>query len=85
MKGFDTQKILKTAKTSRDILINCGKLYLTSNGIERKFYKFLYGRLKIPGRPISININNYDSFKTNGYIINSNGDISSNASITDEK
>ncbi len=45
----------------------------------------LYGRLKIPGRPISININNYDSFKTNGYIINSNGDISSNASITDEK
>ena len=46
MKGFDTQKILRTAKTSRDILINCGKLYLTSNGIERHFYKFLYGRLK---------------------------------------
>tara|TARA_R100001015_G_C4560367_1_gene120336 strand:+ start:77 stop:232 length:156 start_codon:yes stop_codon:yes gene_type:complete len=46
MIGLGKLRTLITAKTSYDILINCGKLYLTSKGLERNFYKFLYGKLK---------------------------------------
>ena len=46
MTDFGKLKTLTTVKTSRDILINCGKLYLNSRKAERKFYKFLYGKLK---------------------------------------
>lgn len=45
----------------------------------------LYGRLRVPGRPISVNINNYESFVNNGHSVNSYGDISANGVMKNEK
>lgn len=57
----------------------------TQNIMEGDPIPVLYGRLKIPGRPISININNYESFTNSGHSINAAGDISANGVMENEK
>jgi len=50
----------------------------TQNIAEGDPIPVLYGRLKVPGKPIAVDINNYESFNGNGHSINSYGDISAN-------
>ena len=50
----------------------------TQNIVEGDPIPVLYGQLRVPGRPISINMNNYDKFDTSGYTMSSQGDISPN-------
>ncbi len=53
----------------------------TQNIMEGDPIPVLYGRLKVPGRPIAVDINNYESFVNSGHSINAAGDISANASM----
>ena len=48
MKNLEQQPIkIRDASTTK-LLSNCGKLYLTApiNSLDRKFYKFLFKKLK---------------------------------------
>lgn len=57
----------------------------TQNIVEGDPIPVLYGRLKVPGRPISMNVNNYESFTIGGRIMDSNGNVSTSIRQTLER